>query len=390
MVDKSDGSLVEGIAPKKITHIEPSLDKEFKAWHKPRKQWIRCNQWQKETDALLSLINLDGRPLRYFSLPGEDMLDIRILAGFCSKKGLRLKCLGYDESRVNQTEVNISWNEVSSIIDLTSIILPDNLSELKNLKSQAFSYVDKLGPFDVINLDLCGSISCISHPDNHQVLMNLCEYQVNKSREPWLLFLTTRADYNQVNYDHLPYYMQCLKSNAEGNSCFHDLLFEISKCNIIDYKDATNIDIILEECKDENFVRLFATGFGKWLLKLLENDKTWIVEMLDSCWYRVEDNQLPESFPNMLSLTFRFSPVHFPLIDPSKLTGSDQEIKDDEMKLAMGILEKTKRFMDLDKKIDSDGPLFEMLLKESSDLLKSARYPIEKYPLWANEKRIRF
>jgi len=164
MPDRTDESLIEGIAPIKVEHEAPPEEKVFKAWHKPRKQWVRQEQWLKETESLIRRLRLDGRSLlRYLSLPGEDMLDIRMIAKLCEKKGLGLKCLGYDEGArglTNQTEVNISWNEVSNNIETTSTILPDNIAVLKNLRSQAFSYVKEHGPFDIINLDLCGSVSC--------------------------------------------------------------------------------------------------------------------------------------------------------------------------------------------------------------------------------------
>jgi hypothetical protein len=204
MNNNTDKGLTGDIAPIKIEHEAPPLKKEFKAWHKPRKQWIRQNQWRKGIADLIGCIRLDGRPLRYLSLPGEDMLDIRDLSRFCETYQIRLRCLGFDEhmaKRESRSQKNISRNEVSENLEVDSVLLADNISVLKDLHSQGFRYVKSHGPFDVINLDLCGSISCVSYPDNHQVLRNLCEFQVNHSREKWLLFLTTRAEYSQVKVE---------------------------------------------------------------------------------------------------------------------------------------------------------------------------------------------
>ena len=162
MANNRNRDFIDRIAPDQVIHISPPLEKEFKPWHKPRKQWVRLEQWRNETERLLGELNLDGRPLRYLSLPGKDMLDIRVFAQLCQNKGIQLKCLGYDESvssDSDQTEVSISWNEVSNQIQPTSIILPDNISVLKNKGSHAFSYIKKLGSFDVVNLDFCQSIS---------------------------------------------------------------------------------------------------------------------------------------------------------------------------------------------------------------------------------------
>lgn len=370
------------------------ISKDFKPWHKPRKQWIRREQWCKEVETLIPKLILDGRPLRYLSLPGEDMLDIRIIAKLCEDNGLNLKCLGYDEGDLNeysQTEVNISWNEVSNNIEPTSTILSDNISVLKNANSQAFKYVKEYGPFDVINLDFCGPISCINHPDYHHVLNNLCEYQNNNSRKPWLLFLTTRAEYEIVNIEHLPHYLKNLKSNAVKYEAFGKRLSEITKFNIHEYGQHSNLKKLLASCPDRNFVKLFSVGLGKWLLRLMIGDQSsWKSKMLDSCWYRVGNNHTPTSFPNMLSLTYYFTPVDVQLNDPSGLVKSNPQIEIDEESLAMGILEKTDKFVDLDIKIDRDKHLFENLITESTSLLKAARYSVKQYPKWVEQKTLHF
>lgn len=112
--------------------------------------------------------------------------------------------------------------------------------------------------------------------------------------------------------------------------------------------------------------------------------------MLDSCWYRVEDNQIPDSFPNMLSLVFSFSPVNIPLEDKSGLASKNPEPQIDEKTLAMKILLQTERFRDVDREVDGDAGLWQFLIAESAELLQSARYKVDQYPSWAEEKRIRF
>ena len=394
MTDTAENSLIEGIAPKRVQHEQPLSSKEFKPWHTVRKQWVRHEQWRKETQKLFLSLNLDGRPLRYLSLPGEDMLDIRELAECCTEKGLRLKCLGFDEdarNRTSQIEVNISWNEVSSNIEPHSVILRDNIETLKNTNSQAFSYVNERGPFDIINLDLCGSISCVNHPDHHQVLNNLCEYQVNHSREPWLLFLTTRADKGMVNVNHISHYLENLKVNATSFQCFRDRLAEITDFNIHNYDCDAITAAVEKKCNGKNFVKFFAAGFSKWLLRLTFSSLiSWKVEMLDTCWYRVGPNQNPNAFPNMLSLAFCFTPLDIALIDPSGLANSNSGEIIDEKSLAMGILEKTECFIDLDCLLDKDTSMYEKLFERSAYLLKEARYPVDGYSEWAEAKRIHF
>ena len=394
MTDYTENDLIDGIAPTTIEHASPIEKKKFSGWHKPRKQWVRRNQWRNQIESLIPRLKLDGRPLRYLSLPGEDMLDIRLIADLCKSNGLQLKCLGYDEearNRTSQTEVNISWNEVSNNIMETSTLLPDNIAVLGNKHSQAFDYVDKLGPFDVINLDLCGAISCVENPAYHEVLKNLCEYQVNNHREPWLLFITTRAEYAQVNLEHMPSYLNNVKENAAGSATFGERLYKVTGFNIQTYNNTADLRILFEHFPGENFVRLFAVGFSKWLLKLMpQGSQGWKIEMLDTCQYRVEDNQSASSFPNMLSLAFCFSPVDFSLHDKSGLTSANPQPALDEAVLALTILDKTETATDLDVELDKNESLFNTLLTESATLLKSARYEINGYKEWAESRRIHF
>ena len=390
MNDQDGNDLTPGIAPTKVTHEEPAVDRGFKGWHKPRKQWVRNEQWSKETEALISRLRLDGRPLRYLSLPGEDMLDVRVLADLCRKKDLKLKCLGFNDEardRASQTEVNVSWNEVSNNIELSSTLLLDNISVLSNLRSHAFTYVRDIGPFDIINLDLCSSISCVEQPGHHEALKNLCEYQINFSREPWLLFLTSRAEYSQVNMDHLHHYLERLKDNAERFTAFGSRLTEITGLELSTL--GANPGLPLESFAGCGFVKLFAAGFGKWLLGLKAN-AVWKAEMLDGCWYRVENNQTCDSFPNMLSLAFCFTPVHASMRDASGLTCTNPEQRIDELSLAMRVLDKTNSFIDLDLELDRNRPLFSQLVTESASLLRSARYRTDDYAGWAEAKMIHF
>ncbi len=389
-----DDSLIKGIAPTRVGHEAPLTQKDFKPWHKPRKQWVRSNQWIKEIDMIIPKIKFDGRPLRYLSLPGEDLLDIRLVATLCKDKGLLLKCLGYDDSaggKSSQIEVSISWNEVSNNIDIDSTILSDNISVLKNKSSQGFNYINSHGPFDVINLDFCKSISCITSPDNHQVLKNLCEFQINSIRQPWLLFLTTRAEYEKVNTEHIPSYLNILKTNAGKYASFNEMFERITQFNIINYDLNEPIEKISTHCNGVDFVKLFSIGFGKWLLELMIKSRiSWKVEMLDSYWYRVADNHKAGSYPNMLSLAYCFIPTSTPLVDISGLSHCEKPLIIDEEQLANIILEKTNQFIDLDRELYKDTALYNEMVEQSASLLKDARYSVAGYHSWAESKKICF
>ena len=73
-----EDELLQGI----YQDIQPSLEgveaREFKPWHKPRKQYIRLRQWCAIVRWLIRKVGMQqGDSLRYLGLPGEDLLDIR-------------------------------------------------------------------------------------------------------------------------------------------------------------------------------------------------------------------------------------------------------------------------------------------------------------------------
>lgn len=394
MVGPASDNLLDGIAPKKVSHEAPGPKKRLKPWHRPRKQFVRRRQWLGEVEALIPELRLEAKLIKYLTLPGEDMFDVRILADYCNQKGLRLSVLGFDEGRTSPTEVDISANELSNCIEPESVILPDNLEELASPTSQGFMYVRRNGPFDVINLDLCGAFSCINNPDNHQVLNNLCEYQINNRREPWLLFVTTRAEFARVNPEHLPHYLKQLRENALHSKVFAHQLTVITGFAAENYDGESVPADFSEPSNGFGFVKVFTSGFAKWLLRLmLASQNKWTLEMLDSYWYRVGQGSTAESFPNMLSLAFKFYPVDTALTDPTGLAASNPSPEIDEEALAIAMLNKLSSMIDLDHKVDADEALYSEIVAQNIMLLEQARYPqdvLDQYEDWAARTRLRF
>src|SRR5688500_14489161 len=90
---------LEDILPtEEPTHAaaEPPLG-SFQPWHLPRKHHLRKNQWAVSLDRLLDVIP-DRKLIKYLCLPGQDLLDVQVLADVCKAKGRRLRYLGFDQS----------------------------------------------------------------------------------------------------------------------------------------------------------------------------------------------------------------------------------------------------------------------------------------------------
>ena len=365
------------------------LKKTWKPWHRPRKQWIRLRQWNAQIGQLINELNLTDRPLRYLSLPGEDLLDIRVIRKLCGVKGVQLKCLGFDNcmySPNTQTELNISKSEVfqSPIIYPESDVKKDDFGMLSDKNSQAYKVAKQNGAYDIINLDLCGSFSRRQGRPYYNALCNLIDIQIRERNQPWLFFLTTRADVGQVNTNDLPNYLRNLRYNVRRSDTFKDRLDHLLGNRLDQINGNLQQELIrLERAK---FGRLFALCIAKWLLRLMSSGSPlWVTEMLDSYWYRVSYAKVP----NMLSLSFRFRQVTDTRQDPTGLADDQatQNEQVDESALAIAALTKTESIVDVDKLLRDDRALYNEMVEETKKLLGSARYPIKEYQSWAKKKQ---
>jgi hypothetical protein len=106
--------------------------------------------------------------------------------------------LGLNEdysSNSPNTWLNIGCNEINSDASVvrTSIVVRDRFEQLANESSAAYNYALNYGPFDVVNLDLCSSISPLRLQDlnYYGALGALAKLQVRSRAgdEPWLLLV---------------------------------------------------------------------------------------------------------------------------------------------------------------------------------------------------------
>lgn len=361
--------------------------KKWKPWHKPRKQLIRSKQWYTQIGQLIDELGLVDRPLRYLSLPGEDLLDIRVIRRLCEKKKVQLHCLGFDDGTYSpdtETEINISKNEVfqSSIIFPGSDVKKDDFARISDENTQAYKEAKQHGPYDIINLDLCGSFSRTQEPSYYNALVKIIN-EIQIRSQPWLFFLTTRADIVEVNTDDLPHYWINLQNNVRRCNSFKDRLDRL----LDDRFDHINGNVQeLQNLEQAKFGRIFALCIAKWLLRFMSSGSPlWKTEMLDSYWYRVDS----ATSPNMLSLSFRFRQVTESRRDMTGLADAQttQNEQVDEAALAIAALTKTESIVDVDKLLRDDRSLYNKMVEESKKLLGSARYPIKDYHKWANTKQ---
>ena len=354
-------------------------ERDVKPWHKPRKQWIRRYQWVKEIGDLCGLLKFnDGRPLHYLSLPGEDLLDIRVILECCAKRGLQLKYLGINDdyaSDVPNTWLHISCNEVNShsAIHDDSYVMRDRFEEIADRNSKAFDYIKKYGPFDIVNLDLCESISPLKQrkKNYYAALESLAGHQIRTrpSDEPWLLFITSRVGGPWVLESDMQKLAACVAANANLHREFSvglDAL--VPNGTTLTRSKSTSWRRLMQP----HFVSLFGVGLGKWLVRLLATaSPRWGVRLLGSYSYRVYAQT-----PDLVSLAFL---VESYVEEPKDVSGLSSGVivqcaKYDEKTLALGLLDGVKGIRDLDQALDADKKIYDAMEQETYELLLSSRY----------------
>ena len=76
----------------------PLLRSKFSPWHHPVKQIVRDYQWADQAKRLLGDYRTDEtrKTLTYFTLPGSDLLDVRVLSEALRGNGTKIDYFGFD------------------------------------------------------------------------------------------------------------------------------------------------------------------------------------------------------------------------------------------------------------------------------------------------------
>lgn len=382
---------VKGIAPTTAPkNLLPSKH-DFKPWHKPRKHWIRINQWCAETINLIKqLKNRDNKVLTYLSLPGPDMLDIRAIHDECFRLGYKVKYLGFNDPAVEvdneQTELNISRNELANLpgIHPDSLIVPDRFEAIASTDKVAvvFQHLENFGSFDVVNLDLCNSVAAhvpLEHQETYfSAIAALIEHQSNNRTDPWLLFVTTRVDYETVNPKALKGLLGCVKANVQQHPKFCEALKTVLGLDAATINNAANGDIKL---KSKELYHAFTLAFGKWLLRFLASSPPiWTLDMLNSWAYHVNHEN---TSPDMLSLAFKCMPAVKPKTDHFKLGYNPHMGKDQatisERDAAIRLIPIVKDVKNIDTRLKNDASELRATVEGAATLMEFARYDRNAY-----------
>lgn len=360
----------------------PTAAKEFLPWHRPRKQYVRHHQWCYEIIRMIAATPPAGGILKYLGLPGIDLLDLRHFhSEVCNAQNVELRFLGFNssarpDSRA-QTELNISLDEVLRLprVNPMSEVIGDNFARVANQDSLAFRKARQLGPYDVINLDLCDGFGAQAPGtiDNsyYDAVRSLLALQ-SRTMNPWLLLLTTRADKPNINDQVL----QALLGKYIAN---------LTQC--APFREASRDRFGIETAEavaaaaetPEGLLPVFLTGLCKWFVALaLEHQPPTSVELCSAFGYRVEKGVEHE---DLISLALKFTPMFIPVGDPLGLANQPVAAPDEGV-LATRALKRVAKRIDADKKLTDDAAMRQSMIDATAHLLGLARYDVEAYKIW--------
>jgi hypothetical protein len=355
--------------------------KTFLPWHRPRKQFVRNDQWRYQIGALLDEVNAVDT-LTYFGLPGVDLLDLRFFgSSLCAPRGLKLKFLGFNKAANprsdDQSEINISLDELSKspVFDAQSEIVPDDIRQLANEDSIAWQKTFEFSPYDVMNLDLCDGFGADPPGQITETYYNavskLLAVQARK-KSPWLLLLTSRVGKEHVHADTLDRLSNLYRANLTNCASFQKASAEIFAIGDADTLQSA-------KRKSAGIQSVFLTGLCKWLLGFgIGQNPPSKMEVKSVFGYRVRSGAEVE---DMVSIAIRFEPTHGPIQDQGNLA-SIQSTKLDECELATNALKKVGGLFDVDAYLSTEQTIRDEMIEAMCRLLEAARYDVDEYRKW--------
>ncbi len=380
--EPDEEQMVDGIFPITAYEIPSRKAKEFLPWHRPRKHFVRQNQWQEQIEKLAKSGELEHGTIRYLGLPGTDLLDIRhFQRTLCEPYNLKLCFLGFNTAAnprdSGQTDLNISLDEVCKLrgIDSSSDVIPDDFCRLADGSSVAWSRAKKLGPFDVINIDLCDGFA-IHQPgtldNNHyNAVSKLMALQAGK-KQPWLLFLTTRTGISDINHEVLTKLIERYRRNLAECVSFKER-------SEMDFRIATDYDLSQAVQTSKGHLSVFLVALCKWMIGIgVGQQPPFKVSVTSTLGYRVS----PKATHNdLVSIAFRFDPTFAAAPDPMEIARVE-DARPSECQLATAMVRRVKNLKCVDAILRDDHATNDCMVEATAELLALARYDIAEFRAW--------
>jgi hypothetical protein len=361
--------------------VQRPARRDFEVWHRPRKQVVRQRQWIHETAELL---RRNERPvLKYFGLPGIDMLDLRALyLGLCVPNHVKLEFLGLAREAKPGTgehmikEVTLQQLKQLDLVTPKSDVLAESLESLGSVNHVLFKTAQSFGPFDLINLDLCDGLLDKSpnsaQPNLYSALHQLMTIQ-GAMTLPWVFCLTTRISTESIHADTVDLLLSALRS---------------SECDdlLVQFEDRIGIPLETFEpatAKPETFAVFVTLALCAWLSKLAQTRTPHRITVRPMFAYRVLADA-PEH--DMLSVAIKFTPIAGATApDDFGIARGDHVPEIAYCASLVRTLQLAYERTDVDVLLGADSPLRSAMIEESADLLEWARFDVVEYKAWVDK-----
>ena len=350
--------------------------KEFKPWHKPRKQFVR----REQLSALLLRLYEQRKPedpLCYLGLPGTDLIDLRYLhEQLCRESERPLRFLGFNtEAQPGNSahvQLSVSLDEVRRLanVDPQSDVIPDDFRRIGNPNSIAWSRTRQLGPFDVVNIDLCDGLASDAPQNDDSVYKALAKLMAFQARNPnpWLLLVSTRIRHGMFDADAEEQLVNLFHRNVDTCEGFAEACKQFLELDVKSIDPAT--------CSEADLLKLMTVAIGKWLSALVQVHAPSRVELASTHGYRVNPVAAQE---DLVSFALRVEPVI--LASPDALAPTAPTLEG-ECTAAKAILKRSASRLDVDTILEQRPDVYEELIGETERLLVDARYEVADYRSW--------
>lgn len=364
-IDLEDFGMSQEESQARQISTEPPTTENFLPWHKPRKQWVRDKQWWGQINSHI-LPHLRGTDtIRYFGLPGDDILDIRYLQQKLSKHGKSVFMLGLLSSAKGweSAQKQLSKALDSAGIHKDSSIEQLNFDQLDNVRSLAYQKMEKVGYFDVVNLDFCDNIIAPQLKARRlTAIKNLLAYQFQVVPRRWLMFLTTRSSKGSSCLETFELLAQRLEQNLAIDSFWQEFQERFDSTPLLDRN--LNRDAL----EGQHFIDTYTIGIFKYLVKEAL-DSGYKIKLDSIVRYNIEGEA---AGPDMISMCLVFTKI---ITRP----GVENPAPADEPTTALRGLKKLSEIRSLDEIIIEDPQKYAACVKQKMTLLSQSGRNVDDY-----------
>lgn len=292
----------------------------FKPWHLPRKQLVRKEQWAASLRALVAEHPRTG-PIRYLGLPGQDLLDLQLLAEVSRDASRPFQYLAFDDAPTPALGDRLPRDVASNIVHGIGTIVENSrivrhkFSDIAVADSASQRAFREMGDIDIVNLDLCEAFTSGGMDGHmHNALAALLQQQRNTRTLPWVLCLTLRGEVSKMVPAEVSTYVQVLNSNCQSSQRFREGLCGLAR---VSSGSPVTGETLAAAMNANSWISGQMTGIalGKWMARLLATSTPWKVTIASLWGYRTgllpgkgdrRAQQRAEGPPNMISLVYRF------------------------------------------------------------------------------------